>query len=287
MRIDHRDIAANGLHFHVAVAGPSDGPLVLLLHGFPEFWFGWRNQFEPLAEAGFWVWAPDQRGYNLSDKPRGVDSYAIGCLAADAAALIEAAGHKQAIVMGHDWGGAVAWYLAANFPERVEKAIILNVPHPAVMMRHLRRNPRQLWRSWYMFFFRSPRLPEWCLALSRGWLLARTLRRTSRPGTFSAVDLERYRKAWSQPGAMSAMVNWYRAAMRRPSHQSLNTEVHVPTLLIWGVQDCFIGRETAQPSIERCSAGKLVFIEEATHWVQHEEPARVNQWLLKFALSGH
>jgi pimeloyl-ACP methyl ester carboxylesterase len=137
-----------------------------------------------------------------------------------------------------------------------------------------------------MFFFQIPWLPERCLTLSRGWLLARTLRRTSRPGTFSEVDLGRYREAWSQPGAMTGMVNWYRAAMRHPSHRLLNMEIHVPTLLIWGAQDCFIGRETAQPSIDRCSDGKLVFIEEATHWVQHEEPARVNQLLLKFALSG-
>jgi epoxide hydrolase 4 len=286
MKIDHRQVAANGLQFHVATAGSSDGPLVMLLHGFPEFWYGWRHQFEPLAEAGFWVWAPDQRGYNLSDKPRGVEAYAIGRLAEDVAALIEAAGRRQAIVVGHDWGGAVAWHLAANFPERVERAFILNVPHPAVMMRELRRNPRQLWRSWYMFFFQIPWLPERCLAFDHGWYLARSLRRTSRPGAFSEDDLQRYREAWSQPGALTGMLHWYRAAMRRTSSRSPDAPIRAPTLLVWGAHDRFLGREMAGPSVDRCEDGKLVFIEEATHWVQHEEPARVNQLLLHFALNG-
>lgn len=184
MTLEFRHVVANGLRFHVAMAGPADGPLVVLLHGFPEFWYGWRNQLSPLAEAGFRVWAPDQRGYNLSDKPRGVAAYAIGHLAADVAALIQTAGRERAIVVGHDWGGAVTWHLAEHFPERVERAVVVNVPHPTVMLHHLKRNPRQLWRSWYMFFFQLPWLPERLLTFRQGALLARSLRRPAGPELF-------------------------------------------------------------------------------------------------------
>jgi pimeloyl-ACP methyl ester carboxylesterase len=137
-----------------------------------------------------------------------------------------------------------------------------------------------------MFCFQIPWLPERCLAFDHGWYLARSLRRTSRPGAFSEDDLQRYREAWSQPGALTGMLNWYRAAMRRPLSRALDAPIRAPTLLVWGAHDCFLGREMAGPSIDRCADGKLVFIEEATHWVQHEEPARVNQLLLHFALNG-
>ncbi len=144
MHVQCQYVPTNGLRLHIAAAGPADGPLMILLHGFPEFWYGWRNQIEPLADAGFCVWAPDQRGYNLSDKPPGVKAYALDRLAADVTGLIDAAGRRQAVLVGHDWGGAVAWHVAAQAPDRVARAVILNVPHPAVMMQQLRRNPRQL-----------------------------------------------------------------------------------------------------------------------------------------------
>ncbi|HWB09712.1 MAG TPA: alpha/beta hydrolase [Pirellulales bacterium] len=280
--IDHRHVTANGLRFHVATAGPEEGPLVILLHGFPEPWFGWRHQIEPLAEAGFSVWAPDQRGYNLSDKPKGIAPYALRHLAADVAGLIGAAGRERATVVGHDWGGVVAWYLAAMQPDIVERAIILNVPQPAVMLQHLRRNPRQMLRSWYVGFFQLPWLPEAWLSLQRGWPLARALRRTSRPGTFSLEELDQYREAWSQPGAVASMVNWYRAGMRYSAREASAAPVRVPTLLIWGARDVFLGREMAQPSLDLCDNGRLEMIAEATHWVQHEEPQRVNQLISEF-----
>jgi pimeloyl-ACP methyl ester carboxylesterase len=279
--IDHRYVIANGLKFHIATAGPGDGPLVILLHGFPEHWVCWRRQIGPLADAGFCVWAPDQRGYNLSDKPRGVRAYAIDQLAADVVGLIAAAGRDRAIVVGHDWGGAVVWHLAATKPEHVARAVILNVPHPAVMLRHLYRNPRQQLRSWYMLFFQVPWLPDWWLGFNRGRPLARTLCRTSRPGTFSADELAPYREAWSQPATITAMLNWYRA-VRFSRRQAVASQILVPTLLIWGARDSFIGRETAQPSIDLCENGRLEFIEDATHWVQHEEASRVNELILDF-----
>jgi pimeloyl-ACP methyl ester carboxylesterase len=144
-------IATNGITLNVAQAGPADGPLLVLLHGFPEFWYEWHKHLPALAAARFCVWAPDQRGYNTSDKPPQVRDYTLDHLAADVIGLIDAAGRERAIVVGHDWGGAVAWWLASNQPERLEKLVIINVPHPLVMRRLLRTSPRQLLRSWYMF----------------------------------------------------------------------------------------------------------------------------------------
>lgn len=267
----------SSVRLHVVQAGPVDGPLVILLHGFPEFWYGWKRQIEPLAAAGYRVWVPDQRGYNLSDKSKGIGAYGIDQLAADVVGLIDAAGQEKAVVVGHDWGGAVAWWTAAKYPQRVERLVILNVPHPAVMKRFVSRDLGQMRRSWYIGFFQLPWLPERLARLGNWATLTRTLRSTSRRGTFSDADLAQYRTAWSQPGAITAMINWYRASLRRPPARLPSVRITVPTLLIWGAHDRFLKREMAQPSIDRCDNGRLVFFEKATHWVQHEEAERVTQ----------
>ena len=274
--MDFRRVPTNGLHLHVAEAGPGEGPLAVLLHGFPEFWYGWRRQIPFLARAGFRVWAPDQRGYNLSDKPRPVAAYALDNLAADVVGLIDAAGRERAFLVGHDWGAAVAWWAAIRHPRRVERLVAINVPHPGVMYHRLRRDPSQLLRSWYIFFFQVPWLPEALARLDNFAALARTLRTTSRPGTFTDADLDEYRRAWARPNAYRSMLNWYRAIFRIPAPPLAKLRVRVPTLLIWGARDKFLRRASAEPSIELCDDGRLVVVEEATHWVQHEEPDRVN-----------
>jgi len=159
----------SGICLHVANAGPTDGPLVVLLHGFPEFWYGWRHQIAILAEAGLRVVAPDQRGYNLSDKPAGIAAYRLDTLAEDIVGLAAALGGERFAVVGHDWGGVVAWHLAARFPERVTRAAILNAPHPATLRSYARRRPGQLLKSWYVGFFQLPRLPELALRASGFW----------------------------------------------------------------------------------------------------------------------
>ena len=278
------EIETNSIRLNVVQAGPDDGPLVILLHGFPEFSYGWRHQIPSLADAGYQVWAPDQRGYNLSDKPEGIAAYGLDQLANDVAGLIDAAGRKQAYVAGHDWGGAVAWWLAAKHPERVAKLVILNVPHGAVIQQHLRGNFTQLRKSWYFFAFQIPWLPE-TLARRRNWQLAtQALLNSSRPGTFTAEDLDQYRRAWSQPHAFRSMINWYRAMIQKPPAPPSSKRITVPTLLIWGAQDKFLGPEMAQPSIDLCQNGRLVIIKEATHWVQHEEPQRVNELISTFLI---
>jgi pimeloyl-ACP methyl ester carboxylesterase len=272
----------NGVNLHVVMAGPQDGPLVILLHGFPEFWYGWRKQIPALAKAGYHVWAPDQRGYNRSDKPAGVDAYHIDTLARDIVGLIEASGREQVYLVGHDWGAAVAWWVAGNYPQHIKKLAILNVPHPAVMRRTVLEDEEQRKKSWYIFFFQLPWLPERSLSANDYTNLVRALKGSSRRGTFNAEDIAAYKQAWSQPGAVTSMLNWYRAAVRHQGKAQELGRIRPPTLMIWGANDIALSRTMAQPSIDLCDEGRLVFLEEASHWVQHEEPEMVNRLLLEF-----
>lgn len=275
-------IQTNGINLNVIEAGPKKGPLVILLHGFPEFWFGWRKQIDHLASLGFHVLVPDQRGYNLSDKPRAVSAYTLDHLAKDVVGLIDSTGKSKATLVGHDWGGAVTWWTANKYPERLEKMVVLNVPHHAVLNRNLRRNFAQLKKSWYMFFFQMPMLPELGFKIANFALGINALKNTSRPGTFTEEDLQKYREAWSQPEALRSMINWYRAILRNPPVKLKSARIKVPTLLIWGARDKFLGREMAQPSVDYCDNGRLELLEKASHWVQHEEPESVNRLLTEF-----
>lgn len=277
-----RYIKINGITLHVIEDGPENGPPVILLHGFPEFWYGWQKQIDLLASAGYHVFAPDQRGYNLSDKPKGIASYNLDLLAADVIGLIDAMGREKAFVVGHDWGAAVTWWAANKYPERLQKIVILNVPHHAVFQRTLRSSFKQMRKSWYVFFFQLPWLPEFATSRNHWRVGKQALLNSSRPGTFSDDDLKKYEEAWSRPGAYTAMVNYYRAAFQKPPRAPDSPRIVVPTLMIWGAKDVFLGREMAQPSIDLCNDGRLVFIEEATHWVQHEEPDNVNRLIREF-----
>jgi pimeloyl-ACP methyl ester carboxylesterase len=278
----HATIKTNGVSLHCVQAGPEDGPLVLLLHGFPEFWYGWRRQISALAEAGYRVWAPDQRGYNLSSHPRGVRAYTIDQLADDVRGLVEQSGRDKIFLVGHDWGAAVSWWFTLRYPELVEKPVILNVPYPAVMTELVRHHPEQRRRSWYIAFFQIPWLPETLLRLNNSRLGKSMLRKTSHPGTFSEEDLERYGEAWQRDNALHTMINWYRAIVRYPPHFPVKSEITVPTLILWGKQDSALISEGAERSLEYCPQGQLRFFDDATHWVQHEKPEEVNAAILQF-----
>jgi len=284
--IEHHDIQTRGARLHVAQAGPQEGELVLLLHGFPEFWYGWRQQIPALAAEGFRVWAPDQRGYNLSEKPTGRAAYNLDALAGDVIDLIDAAGVDQVYLTGHDWGAAVAWWTAIRYPERIKKLAILNVPHISVMLKTVRTNLTQLRKSWYIFFFQLPWLPEQLLLANNARAMTLMLERSANPDSFTTEDLAVYRAAWQQPGALTAMLNWYRAIVQRQPASPPDSHVHVPTKILWGVHDVALMREMAAASLEYCDDGQLVWFENATHWVQHDEPERVNQHLIEF-FGGH
>jgi len=286
-RVRHRFIETNGVHLHVVEHGPEDGPLLILLHGFPEFWQGWQHQIDSFADAGYRVMVPDQRGYNLSDKPGRIGDYRVDRLAEDVVGLIDAAERKKALIAGHDWGGVVAWWPGMWHPERVERLAILNVPHPQVMREHLKSNRAQRRRSWYVFFFQLPWLPESRFRKQNFEFGRRALQATSRPGTFSDEQIEVYREAWRRPGAVRGMIHWYRAALRKPSDRPREQRVRVPTLVLWGARDRFLGQEMVAPSLEFCDDGRLVMLDEATHWLQHEEPQRINGLLQEFFAAGH
>ena len=275
VRDGHADLSDTRLHYVEA----GDGPMVVLLHGFPEFWFSWRFQISALAEAGFRIVAPDMRGYNLSSRPSGVAAYDMDRLTGDIRDLIHERGAESAFLVGHDWGAAVAWATAMNHPEVVERLAILNVPHPRQMLHGLRR-PRQLLKSWYMVFFQLPWLPE-RLARARRWSFLRYgFEHDARPGAFTSADIDRYVEAWSKPGAATAMINYYRAVFRqspRRAEARIRT-VTAPTRVIWGERDRYLGPELAEPDpVDVPNLERVVRLPDASHWVHHDEPERVAQ----------
>ena len=282
MELEHTYIETNGIKLHVVQAGPKSGVPVVLLHGFPEFWYGWRNQIPALAEAGCRVIVPDQRGYNLSDKPKGVKNYGVFTLVNDIIGLIDALGYEKVNLVGHDWGAAVAWMLAILHPERLHKLGIMNVPHPTVMRRFLTRDPEQIRRSWYVFFFQLPWIPEAGMKQDDWRGASRALRGSGKIHTFSNEDIEKYKEAWSQPGAMTSMINWYRALIRHAPKLPQDTRVKVRTLMMWGMKDFALSHRMARPSMDHVDEGNLIFFPEATHWVQHDEADAVNHYLIDF-----
>ncbi|HET7232806.1 MAG TPA: alpha/beta hydrolase [Longimicrobium sp.] len=277
----------NGVTLHWVEAG--QGPLVLLLHGFPEFWYEWRHQIPVLARAGFRVVAPDLRGYNLSDKPRGVRHYRAGVVMDDVAALIGHLGAERAFVVGHDWGGVIAWRLAIQRPELVERLVILNAPHPAVFAREL-KHPRQLLRSWYAGFFQLPFLPEAAFRANGHALLERVFRTSPvRPNAYTDEDIRQYKDAVSRPGALTAMINYYRAfgigtlaGGRGGEAPRGDGIVRRPTMVIWGEQDTALnihnldGLEAYVPDL------RIERIADASHWVPADAPEKVNRLLIGF-----
>ena len=273
------------VRLHYVEAG--DGPLVVLLHGFPEFWYCWRHQIPALAAAGLRVVAPDMRGYNLSSKPAGVAAYSIGRLAGDVRDLIHERGETRAGLVGHDWGGAVAWATAAIHPDVVERLAVLNLPHPRRMIEGL-RTTRQLRRSWYMFAFQLPWLPERMARSSRWRWLRAGFEHDARPGAFTVSDIERYTQAWSQPGAMTSMINYYRAAFRHPPLRMRGRagRIEAPTLVIWGERDRYLGAELAEPHREDVPGlQRVVRLPHASHWVAQDDPERVSTLLAEFFTS--
>lgn len=283
-----REIAvrANGLDFFALEDGPERGPLVLLLHGFPELSRSWRHQLPALAAAGWRAVAPDLRGYGSSGRE---GPYDLRTLARDAAGLVGALGREKAVVVGHDWGGAVAWATAVYEPQVVDRLVAMNCPHPAILAEEIARNPRQLRRSAYVFFFQIPWLPEWLLTRNGAAAIGRALRGGSyAKDAWPREETDRYREAFLRPGAARAALGYYRAIFRRPlamRRDGRARPVAAPTLVIWGARDRFLGRETVDPLkmapyLAEGNVPAIRFLEEAGHYVQSEAPERVNAELI-------
>ena len=285
VKLKHRYADLGDVRLHYVEAG--EGPLVLLLHGFPQFWYEWRHQIPALAETGFRVVAPDMRGYNLSDKPPGVGAYRVQVLVRDMERLILACGEQTAAVVGHNWGAIVAWFAAMRYPERVGRLAILNVPHPARFLDGL-LSPQQLLRSSYVFFFQIPWLPEEVIRAGNFTLLRSVLRRDPvRPGALTAEDIERYTEAMARPGVLTATLNYYRALLRHPRDtQALLGRIEAPVLVIWGEKDRALSRWLADPPLPWVpNLLRVERLPEASHWVAEDRPREVNALLLDFLRS--
>jgi pimeloyl-ACP methyl ester carboxylesterase len=277
--INNLRLRANGLEFHACAAGPEDGPLVLLLHGFPESSHAWRHQMQPLAKAGLRVVAPDQRGYGQSSKPKGRSAYKIDALADDVEGLARALAANRYTVIGHDWGGVVAWHLASRGAKGLERVAILNAPHPGTMGNHTLANPGQALKSWYVGFFQLPVIPELTLAANDFMWLRNALVSTSRAGSISDDVLRKYREDWKRPDALTSMLNWYRAL---PLNTFARERIQVPVQILWGNQDAFLDAALAERAAGMCSEARTTHLHDAGHWLHHEEPGRVNEALLRF-----
>jgi pimeloyl-ACP methyl ester carboxylesterase len=291
--LKHEYAEVNGQRLHYVTAGK--GKLIIFLHGFPEFWYEWKNQ---LAEFGrdYQAVAPDMRGYNLSSKPAEVDQYQVKYLVEDVRALAEKLGHKKFILVAHDWGGAVAWAFAIAHPDYLEKLVIINAPHPGVFQRELQKNPAQQKASQYMLMFRSAQAEQTLSANNYATLVEVVLGAGLKTGVFTEADKQAYIEAWSRPGALTGGLNYYRAARVGPpagdDKQATNfaaglgsLEVKVPTLVIWGEKDTALltgnleGLDKFVPNLT------IKRIPDGTHWVIHEQPTLVNEYIRDFIKS--
>ena len=281
-RLRHERVeGAGGVALHVVRTG--EGPLVVLLHGFPEHWISWRHQIGPLTEAGYSVAVLDLRGYNLSERPRGRGAYHMQLLVDDVAAVIRASGHARAHVVGHDWGGVIAWTFAGVHRELLDKLVIMNAPHMRIYVEVARRNLRQLLKAWYVVFFRLPRLTERALA-ARGYAAVRRMfkKYPARRGTFSDEDIDRYVEALRQPGALTAGLNYYRANAGSGARLAASARSNAETLVIWGERDPALVLELLD-GLERVAPRVRVHrLPDVSHWVQNEAPDEVNRALIGF-----
>jgi epoxide hydrolase 4 len=272
------EVEANGLLFEVAEAGTGDH-LALCLHGFPELNYSWRHQMPLLARMGYRVWAPNQRGYGASSRPAGVGSYRLDTIVADAAALFDASGASRLTLIGHDWGGAIAWFFAINKVRPLERLVVMNLPHPCCMIAALRHWPQRR-RSWYVLAAQLPLLPEWWLGRRDASMIRRIfLDMAVDKQRFTPAVLDVYARAASRPGALTAMLNWYRAAVRYGAMIGHGGRVDVPVLVIWGEEDRALGLETLENVDHFVHDVTIRRLPGVSHWVQQEAPEAVNDIL--------
>ncbi len=280
--IGHERIVGDGVHLHVARAG--QGPPVILLHGFPENWRSWKHQIPTLVSADFSVLAPDLRGYNESDRPAERAAYHLRHLVADVAALVRASGHPRAHVVGHDWGGVVAWTFAGAHPDLLDKLVILNAPHMQLYAEKMWPPSRQTLRAWYVLFFRVPGVAERALAARDFRAVRHMFRDAPKRRAFTDDEIEAYVAALARPGALTAALNWYRENMGSVDAQHLarSARVAAETLVIWGDHDPALGVELLEGLPRVAPRVRVHRIADASHWVQNEAPDEVNRELLNF-----
>ncbi len=280
---EHQFIVSNNVKLHYVTQG--EGPLMLMLHGFPEFWYSWRYQIPEFAKDHKVV-ALDLRGYNLSEKPTKVSAYHISELIKDIEGVIQGLGYDDCILVGHDWGGFIAWCFAYAHPHRLQKLIVLNLPHPAKFAKALRTNPRQMLRSWYIAFFQLPRLPEWMFQRNDyGAIASAFADKATQKSAFTSEDLKAFKQAAAHQGALTAMINYYRSNTRTFTSQNWDI-LNVPTLLLWGEDDFALGKELTYGTEEFVKDLQVHYLSDCNHWIQQEQPEQVNQYMRGFLVSA-
>ena len=272
----------NGVSLHIVEAGDPADPLLILLHGFPEFWWAWRHQITPLAEAGYHVVVPDMRGYNSSDAPQEVSAYRLDTLAADVVAIADVFGGGRFHLVGHDWGAVIGWWMAARYADRLGRVVLMDGPHPDVWGAQALKHPTQALRSTYVAFFQLPWVPEATLSALDFSGLRAMMQGSAKADTFEPGALDRYAEAWAHPGSVTAMLNYYRALRERPK-PSEPARIAPPTLILWAGDDVFLERHVAEAGLALCDRGELEFVKGASHWLHLEQPERINarivEWL--------
>ena len=272
-------IHVNGIKLHYIISG--EGPLMLMLHGFPEFWYSWRHQI-PEFSPYFKVVAVDLRGYNHSDKPQEKSAYVMDEFIKDVEEIITGLGYEKCILVAHDWGGAIAWNFAHIYPEMVEKLIVLNIPHPAKFSQGL-NTFRQLLRSWYIFFFQLPFLPELYIKAGNYQMIEKIFQGMAIDKTaFTPEDIKIFKQAVAQPGALTAMLNYYRNIFQAKISNKNWPKLDIPTLMIWGESDNALGKELTYGTQSYVNQLQINYIPNCSHWVQQEKPQLVNQYIREF-----
>ena len=278
----HDYITTNGVNLHYVTQG--SGPLMLMLHGFPEFWYSWRYQIPEFA-SDFKVVAPDLRGYNDSDKPASQSAYVMNELVRDVEGIITGLGYEKCVLVAHDWGGGIAWSFASKYPQMLEKLIIMNCPHPAKFSEGL-RTPQQLLRSWYMFFFQLPVIPELFLQSQDYQFIENAFKGMAiKKSAFSTEDINVYKDAAAKRGALTAMINYYRNILGSPMFNQNSSILEVPTLMIWGEEDTALGKELTYGTESYVEDFQIRYISNCSHWVQQEQPELVNQYMREFLIT--
>ena len=273
-------ISANGLSFAYDEAG--EGPdVALCLHGFPESRYSWRYQLPVLAEAGWHAVAPDMRGYGDTSRPQGRAAYKMNTLVEDVAALFDAFGARRRLLIAHDWGALIAWSFAIAKRQPLDGLVIMNVPHPAVFARVLRGSLAQLRKSWYVFFFQLPLLPETMLGARGARAVGEAFRGMAvNKAAFPDEVLAHYRQNAMQPGALTAMVNYYRANFLSLAQVQDAAPIEVPVLMVWGEEDTALGLELTEGYAPYVRDFTLARLPGVSHWVQQEAPDLVNARML-------
>lgn len=272
-QITEQQIQLPNIRLNVAIGGNQKGEPILLLHGFPDAWFGWESVMEQLINQGFRVIAPDQRGYNLSQKPKEKRAYHTENIVQDAIDLMQHFGYEKFCLAGHDFGGYIAWQIALNHEKRLNKLVILSCFHPKVVTNIAKLHWKQWLKSWYLIFFKLPNLPECFIRFNNFYFLRKNVSQH-----LSTAEKQQYLQSWQQENFVESALDWYRAPIRSIKNPNLT----LPVLIIWGEKDAYLGLEGGKRSLDFCENGKIKIIENASHWLMQENTAEVVQLISNF-----